>query len=70
MTDTSNEAAGAVLLQGKVGSDVPVAYGSRTFHRAENYSAIQKVLATIVWGVKRFRICCMVEDSELLVITN
>jgi hypothetical protein len=50
-SDASNEDAGAVLSQGQVGSDLPIAFASRTFNRAEkNYSTVEKELAAIVWG--------------------
>ena len=55
-TDTSNEGAGAVLSQGEVGKDLPLAYASRSFNKAEkNYSTVEKELAAIVWGIKHFR---------------
>jgi hypothetical protein len=52
----SNEGAGAVLSQGQVGSDLPIAFASRSFNWAEkNYSTVEKELAAIVWGIKHFR---------------
>jgi hypothetical protein len=55
-TDASNEWAGAVLLQGPIGKNLPVAYASRTFNWAEqNYSSVESELAAIVWGIKHFR---------------
>ena len=55
-TDASNEGAGAILSQGEIGADLPVAYASRSFTKAEkNYSTVEKELAAIVWGVKHFR---------------
>lgn len=55
-TDASNFAIGAVLSQGKIGNDLPVAYASRTLNPAEaNYSTIQKELLAIVWAVAHFR---------------
>jgi hypothetical protein len=55
-TDASNEGAGAVLSQGPIGKDLPIAYASRKFNRAEqNYSTVEKELAAIVWGIKHFR---------------
>ena len=54
--DASNDGAGAVLSQGQIGKDLPIAYASRSFHKAEkNYSTVEKELAAIVWGVKHFR---------------
>jgi len=55
-TDASNEGAGAVLSQGEVKKDLPIAFASRTFNRSErNYSTVEKELAAIVWGIKYFR---------------
>lgn len=54
--DSSNFALGSVLSQGKIGSDLPVAYASRTLNESEiNYSTIEKELLAIVWSVKYFR---------------
>nr|CAI5823027.1 unnamed protein product [Callosobruchus analis] len=54
--DASNFAVAAVLSQGKIGSDLPIAYASRTLNSAEcNYSTIEKELLAIVFGVKYFR---------------
>lgn len=56
MTDASQYAIGAVLSQGEVPKDQPIAYASRTLNKAEtNYSVIQKELLAIVWAVKYFR---------------
>jgi hypothetical protein len=55
-TDASNEAIGAVLSQGSIGKDLPIAYASRTLNNAErNYPTIEKELLAIVWGCKHFR---------------
>lgn len=55
-TDASNVALGAVLSQGNVGNDKPVAYASRTLNDAETkYSAIEKELLAVIWAVKYFR---------------
>uniref|UniRef100_A0A6V7LZN9 RNA-directed DNA polymerase n=1 Tax=Bracon brevicornis TaxID=1563983 RepID=A0A6V7LZN9_9HYME len=55
-TDASGKAIGAVLSQGEIGKDLPIAYASRTLNQAElNYSTIEKELLAIVWGVKHFR---------------
>lgn len=55
-TDASNFAIGAVLSQGAIGKDRPVAYASRTLSESEEkYSAIEKELLAIVWATKYFR---------------
>jgi len=55
-TDASAYAIGAVLSQGKVGNDRPIAYASRVLSRAEqNYNTTEKELLAIVWAVKHFR---------------
>ena len=54
-TDASNEALGAILSQGPIGRDLPIAYASRTLVNAEkNYSTTEELLA-IVCGCKQFR---------------
>lgn len=55
-TDASNIAIGAVLSQGKIGSDLPISYASRTLNKAEkNYNTTEKELLAIVWATKQFR---------------
>nr|CAH7755991.1 unnamed protein product [Callosobruchus chinensis] len=55
-TDSSNYALGAVLSQGKIGADLPIAYTSRTLNDSEiNYSTTEKELLAVVWAVKYFR---------------
>lgn len=55
-TDASLYAIGAVLSQGPIGKDLPIAYASRTLCSAETkYSVIERELLAIVWAVKHFR---------------
>lgn len=55
-TDASDFAVGAVLSQGQVGKDRPIAYASRTLSKSEeNYCTTEKELLAIIWAVKHFR---------------
>lgn len=55
-TDASNYALGAVLSQGPIGKDLPIAFASRSLNKAEtNYSTIEKELLAIVFAVGHFR---------------
>lgn len=55
-TDASNFAVGAVLSQGTIGHDKPIAFASRTLNKSEEkYSAIEKELLAVVWACKYFR---------------
>ena len=55
-TDASNIAIGAVLSQGKIGEDLPVAFASRALNRAEvHYTATEKECLAVVFFTKHFR---------------
>lgn len=55
-TDASNYAIGAILSQGEVGKDLPIAFASRTLNKAEcNYSTIERELLAIIWAAEHFR---------------
>ena len=55
-TDARSEALGAILSQGPIGQDLPIAYASRTLNNAErNYSIKEKELLAIVWACKQYR---------------
>lgn len=55
-TDASHYALGAVLSQGIIGCDKPIAFASRTLNDNEiNYSTTEKELLAIVWATKYFR---------------
>ncbi|XP_039761835.1 uncharacterized protein LOC120634993 [Pararge aegeria] len=54
--DASNFAISAILSQGSVGNDRPIAYASRTLNKAEcNYSVTEKECLAIIFGTKTFR---------------
>ena len=55
-TDASSVAIGSILSQGKIGSDLPIAYASRTLNESEQrYSVIERELLAVVWSVKHYR---------------
>jgi len=46
----------AILNQGKIGNDLPIAYASRILNDAETrYSPTEKELLALVYAVKHFR---------------
>jgi hypothetical protein len=52
----SNKALGAILSQVEVGTDLPIAYASRTLNKSENnYSTIELECLAIIFGVNQFR---------------
>lgn len=55
-TDASDYAIGAVLAQGTIGRDRPIAFASRTLNKTEeNYSTTEKEFLAMYWAVKHFR---------------
>lgn len=66
-TDASGIAVAAVLSQGPVGKDLPIAYCSRLLNTAErNYSTIERELLAIVYGIKYFRPYVYGQEFNLL----
>lgn len=55
-TDASNYAVSAILSQGEINKDLPIAYASRTLNKSEgNYSTTEKECLAIIFGTKVFR---------------
>lgn len=55
-TDASDQAVGAVLSQGKIGEDQPIAYFSKVLNPAEkNYGTTEKECLAVVYGILHFR---------------
>ncbi|XP_066261306.1 odorant receptor 10-like [Euwallacea similis] len=55
--DVSDPATSAILSQGKISHELPIAYASRSLNKSEsNYSTIEKELLAIIGAVKQKRI--------------
>lgn len=55
-TNASTYAIGAVLSQGEIGKDKPIAYISRSFNKTEeNYPTNEKEMLAIVWVLDHLR---------------
>lgn len=55
-TDASNYAIGAVLSQGEIGKDKPIAYISRSLNKTEEgYATNEKEMLAIVWALDNLR---------------
>jgi len=68
-TDVSIFAIRAVLSQGKVGNDRPIAYANRVLSQTkQNYNMTEKELLAIVWAVKHFRL--YVYDTKFKIVTD
>jgi hypothetical protein len=66
-TDASGYAIGAILSQGKLGQDKPIAYASRTLNNAElNYSTVEKELLAIVLACKHFRLYLLGRKFQII----
>ncbi|XP_062526266.1 uncharacterized protein LOC134199436 [Bombyx mori] len=54
--DASNYAISAILSQGQIGKDRPIAFASRTLNKAEcNYTVTEKECLAVIFGTKIFR---------------
>jgi len=70
-TDASNEALNAILIQGPIGRNFPIAHASRTLANAEkNYSITENDLLGIVWSCKRFRQYLYGRKFTIVMTTN
>jgi hypothetical protein len=68
-TDASNYGPGAVLSQISHGKDQPIAYASRHLNTAEvKYSTVEKEIAALVFGIKRFRL--YLQDEPFTIISD
>ena len=68
-TEASNTALGVVLSQCNEDGEHPVAYASRLLKGAElNYSATEKEMLGVVWGIKYFR--CYLYGRKFTVLTD
>ena len=55
-TDTSGHSIGAVMSQIQTGEERVIAYGSRTYSKAErNYCTTRKELQAVVYFMKQFK---------------
>jgi len=56
-TDASGCTIGAILSQGEIGKDLPIAYASRVLNDAETrYSPTERELLALIYAVKHFRL--------------
>lgn len=68
-TDASNYALGAILSQGRVGSDLPISYASKSLSKHDlNKPIIEKELLAIHWGIHFFR--PYLYGTKFIVITD
>jgi len=64
-SDASNDGTGAVLSQGQIGKDLPIAYASRSLNKAEkNFSTIEKELAEINGELNTSDSICIERNSK------
>lgn len=69
MTDASNYALGAVLIQGEKEDEHPIEYASRLLLPAErNYSTTEREALAVVWAIQKFR--GYIEGSEVQILTD
>lgn len=67
--DASNYGVGAILSQGKIREDLPIAYMSKSLNKHEiRYATVEKELLAIIYALRAFR--PYIFSSKTLIITD
>jgi hypothetical protein len=68
LTDTSGYAIGAILSQGKLGQDKPIAHASRMLNNAElNYATVEIESLATVWACRHFRAYLLTRKFQIVI---